>query len=50
VANGPRVALIVDPEVGVHLVDSQPGVQGLLVLSNGEVIRSSGFKEVLDVA
>ncbi len=49
-ANGPRIALIIDPEFGVRLADSQPGVQGLLVLSDGGVIRSSGFKEVLGVA
>jgi FAD:protein FMN transferase len=49
-AHGPRVAAVFDPEAGLQFIDSQPGVQGLLVLANCEVIRSSGFKEMLSVA
>jgi thiamine biosynthesis lipoprotein len=48
--NGPRVAFVLDPEAGIQVINSQPGVQGLLVLAGGQVIRTSGFKEVLSAA
>lgn len=45
-----KASIILGPEDGMKFIESQPGAQGLLVLNDRRLLRSSGFNEPQYVA
>lgn len=45
-----KAALLLGPSAGIHFLDRQPGVRGLVVLDGGYVQRSRDFTELRHVA
>jgi thiamine biosynthesis lipoprotein len=45
-----KVSIIVGPTPGLAFIRRQPDVEGMLVLENSQILRSSGFKEMASVA
>ena len=41
-----KTALILGPDEGMQFIRNHPGVKGILVLSDGELLRSADFREV----
>ena len=41
-----KTALILGPDDGIQFIRNRPGVKGILVLNDGELLRSEDFREV----
>ena len=47
-ATDPVVVFVLGKEKGMKLIESLPGVEGLVITREREILRSSGFKEEKD--
>ncbi len=45
-----KAAIILGPQAGLRFIEEQAGVEGLLVLADGSLLASAGFKGVQRVA